>query len=195
MPSWGRTCCATPKAGVAMWLVGSLEVPAPAPTGLIDIVDEHDQTVGRAKRRDVFRLKVNFRTVHVLVFNSRTELLLQRLPPHGVRHPGLWGSSVAGYLHAGEKYAEAAQRRLSEELGISAPLAELGVTRMNDDGVVKFVGVFTATADDPRNMAPRQIAELKFWRLADIQKAVLTHPADFTDTFQHVFRFWEERRD
>ncbi len=178
-----------------MWLVGPPEVPAPAPTSLIDIVDEHDQTVGRAKRRDVFRLKVGFRTVHVLVFNSRNELLLQRLASHGVRHPGLWGSSVAGYLHAGEKYAEAAQRRLDEELGISAPLAEIGVTRMNDDGVVKFVGVFTATADHPRNMAPRQIAELKFWRLPDIQKAITTHPANFTDTFRHVFRFWEEYRD
>jgi isopentenyl-diphosphate delta-isomerase len=162
---------------------------------LIDVVDEHDQTVGSARRRDVFRLKVNFRTVHVLVFNSQNDLLLQRLAPDGVRHPGLWGSSVAGYLHAGEKYAEAAQRRLREELGTSAPLSEIGVTRMNDDGVTKFVGVFTATTDHPRNRIPHQVAELKFWSLPDVENAVAAHPEDLTDTFRHVFRFWEEHHD
>jgi isopentenyl-diphosphate delta-isomerase len=170
-------------------------MPAPSPTSLIDVVDEHDQTVGKARRRDVFQLKANFRTVHVLVFNSRNELLLQRLAPDGVRHPGLWGSSVAGYLHAGEKYAEAAQRRLREELGISAPLADIGVTRMNDDGVTKFVGVFTAAADHPRNGAPHQIAELKFLPVPAVERAIASHPEDFTDTFLHVFRFWEAHHD
>jgi isopentenyl-diphosphate delta-isomerase len=165
---------------------------APSPTSLIDIVDEQNEPVGVARRRDVFRLHVNFRTVHVLVFNSKAELLLQQLAQRSVRHPGLWGSSVAGYLHAGEKYTEAAQRRLREELGISAPLTEVGVTRMDDEGVTKFVGVFTTMADHPRNAAPYQIAKLKFCPLPVIEQSVVTDPDDYTDTFRHVLEFWRE---
>jgi 8-oxo-dGTP pyrophosphatase MutT (NUDIX family) len=167
-------------------------MPAPSPTSLIDVVDERNQLVGLARRRDVFRLHFNFRTVHVLVFNSQAELLLQKLTQSGVRHPGLWGSSVAGYLNAGEKYAEAAQRRLREELGISAPLTEIGVTRMDDEGVTKFIGVFTAIADHPRNAAPYQIAELKFFPLPVIERTVVTDPGNYTDTFRHVLEFWIE---
>jgi len=167
-------------------------MPAPSPTSFIDVVDEQNHAVGVAQRHDVFRLHANFRTVHVLVFNNQNDLLLQRLARSRSRHPGLWGSSVAGYLHAGEKYAEAAQRRLLEELGLSTPLTEVGVTPMKDEGITKFVGVFTTTADHPRNVAPDQIAEIKFFPLPVIEKTMVSHPNNYTDTFRYVLSFWRE---
>jgi len=163
---------------------------APSPTSLVDMVDEQNELVGVVRRRDVFRLRANFRTVHVLVFNSRHELLLQRLAWSRERHPGQWGSSVAGYLHAGEKYEEAAQRRLFEELGLSAPLSAVGITPMEDEGVRKFIGVFTTTADRPKNAAPDQISEIKFFPLPAVERDIVVHPSDYTDTFRHVLNFW-----
>src|ERR1039457_6703089 len=123
------------------------DVAAPSLTSLIDVVDEQNTPIGVVRRRDLFRLRANFRTVHVLIFNSRAEVLLQRLTWTRDREPGRWGSSAAGYLHAGEGYQDAAQRRLAEELGLTAPLTEVGVTCLHDDAVAQFAGVFTATAD------------------------------------------------
>jgi isopentenyl-diphosphate delta-isomerase len=168
---------------------------APSPTSLIDLVDDRNEPVGVIRRRDVFRVRANFRTVHVLVFNSRSKLLLQRLAATKERHAGQWGSSVAGYLHAGEKYEEAAQRRLREELGLSTPLAEIGITRMEDEGATKFVGVFTTTANHPQNAAPDQIAEIRFKPLLAVEQDIRVHPDNYTETFRHVLKFWREMTD
>lgn len=165
---------------------------APSLTSLIDVVDEQNQPIGVVRRRDLFRLRANFRTVHVLIFNSRAELLLQRLTWTRDREPGRWGSSAAGYLHAGEDYPAAARRRLAEELGLTTPLAEVGVTCLHDEAVAQFAGVFTATADRPQSAAPAHLAEIAFRPPADIEQDMAAHPDDYTETLRHVLDFWRQ---
>jgi 16S rRNA (adenine1518-N6/adenine1519-N6)-dimethyltransferase len=167
-------------------------VPAPSLTSLIDVVDEQNQPIGVVRRRDLFRLRANFRTVHVLIFNSHAELLLHRLTWTKDREPGRWGSSAAGYLHAAEGYQEAAQRRLAEELSLTVPLAEVGVTCLRDEAVAQFAGVFTATADSPRSPAHAHLAEIGFRPLAAIEQDMAAHPDDYTETLRHVLSFWRQ---
>jgi 16S rRNA (adenine1518-N6/adenine1519-N6)-dimethyltransferase len=168
------------------------DVAAPSLTSLLDVVDEQNKPIGVVRRRDLFRLRANFRTVHVLIFNSRGEVLLQRLAWTKDREPGRWGSSAAGYLHAGEDYQDAARRRLAEELGLTAPLTEVGVTCLHDDAVAQFAGVFTATADSPRSAAPAHLAEIAFRPLDVIDEDMAAHPDDYTETLRHVLAFWRQ---
>jgi len=167
-------------------------MPAPGPTSLIDAVDERNEPVGVVLRSEVFELRSNFRTVHVLVFNSAGDLLLQQLGPSRERHPLRWGSSVAGYLHAGETYEDAARRRLHEELAVEPPVIPLGVVSMVDEGVMKFVGVFTAQADHPRIGEPDHIARLEFSPVERVRADVQRQPERFTDALREVFAFWEK---
>jgi 8-oxo-dGTP pyrophosphatase MutT (NUDIX family) len=167
-------------------------VPSPSLTSLIDVVDEQNQPIGVVRRRDVFRLRANFRTVHVLIFNDRGGLLLHRLTWTRDREPGRWGSSAAGYLHAGEEYLAAARRKLAEELSLSSPLAEVGVTCMHDEGTAQFAGVFTATADRPRSAAPARLAEVTFRPVAVVEQDMAAHPDDYTETLRHVLNFWRQ---
>src|SRR4051812_46599174 len=162
---------------------------APGPTALIDVVDELNEPIATAPRGEVFARRANFRTVHVLVFNHRGELLLQQLSAQRERHPCQWGSSVAGYLHAGEDYETAARRRLYEELALRTDLRAVGVMPMADDGVTKFVGVFTTEADDPRNALPEHIALIEFRHVGVIRKQVANRPSDFTSTLREVLAF------
>ncbi|MGY5883677.1 NUDIX hydrolase [Modestobacter lacusdianchii] len=166
-------------------------MPAPSPTSLIDVVDESNEPIGAVPRGEVFERRVNFRTVHVLVFNASGELLLQQLSSSR-RHPLQWGSSVAGYLHAGESYQHAAVRRLHEELQLSAPVSSLGVLSMTDEGLTKFVGVFTAQSDTPKIGEPDHIASLAFRPPAQIREDVDSHPELFTETLREVLAFWEK---
>ena len=137
-------------------------MPRPGPASLIDRVDDLNHPIGTIPRATAFDEHANFRTVHVLVFDRRGSLLLQQLSASQERNPLQWGSSVAGYLHAGEACDEAARRRLAEELGLQAPLSRVGVTMMRDDGVKKFVGVYTTNSDSPRIAEPEHIEELRF---------------------------------
>ena len=157
----------------------------------IDVVDGHDSPIGEVIRRDVFRLHVNFRVVHVLVFNRKGELLIQQLGSTRQRHPRYWGSSVAGYVFAGETYQAAARRRISQELGIrNAILVSLGKFSMNDEGCQKFVGVFSTIQDGPFRIDNNHIDAVEFVSLSGIHHARLR----FTETFLKVLDFYEHRR-
>jgi len=169
---------------------GGLDVPRPGPDALIDRVDERNRSVGTVARQDVFKEHANFRTVHVLVVKDEGDVLLQQLAPTRERHPLQWGSSVAGYIYAGETYEEAARRRLREELGLETELHAVGITPMEDDGLTKFVGVFVTVADRPRVEEPDHIAAIEFRPQTELEQDIRLHADAYTDSFRHVLAFW-----
>jgi isopentenyldiphosphate isomerase len=168
---------------------------APTPASWLDRVDDADRPAGRVRRREVFEEKAGFRVAHVFVFDRAGRLLLQQLAPGRERHPMLWGSSVAGYLHRHEDYAEAAQRRLREELSLELPLAKHGSFRMIDDGSAKFVALFTTTGENPKIAEPEHIHRLEWWELDSLDEALRADPPRFTPTFQRVYAFYRRTRD
>jgi isopentenyldiphosphate isomerase len=158
----------------------------------IDAVDDEDRSIGVIKRSEVFVRRANFRVAHVFVFNRNQELLIQQLAFTRERHPGQWGSSVAAYLFAGENYAEAAIRRVSEELRMrDCPLHAVGKTVMIDQGCKKFITLFTASSDGPFQYDRSHIAQVQFLPVSEI---VLMHRSAvriFTPTFLAVLEFYQ----
>lgn len=61
--------------------------------------------------------------VHVCIFNSRNELLIQQRQLCKKGWPNMWDVSVGGSALAGESSGEAAQRETLEELGIKLDLS------------------------------------------------------------------------
>ncbi|GAA5482473.1 16S rRNA (adenine(1518)-N(6)/adenine(1519)-N(6))-dimethyltransferase RsmA [Haloferula sargassicola] len=86
---------------------------------VFDVVDEADEVVGQATRREVHDKDLMHRAVHIFAINGRGELLLQRRSLLKDRHPGVWDSSAAGHLDSGEDYPSAAVREMEEEMGIT----------------------------------------------------------------------------
>ncbi len=109
------------------------------------------------------------------------------------RHAGQWGSSVAGYVYAGETYHDAAQRRVPDELGISPALTFIGTTSMNDEQSTKFIGVFRGTADYAHIALPDHIGALEYVSIDRISEFQHTNTRTFTPTFLHVLRFCQHR--
>ena len=71
---------------------------------IFDVVNERDEVIDRQPRREVHRLGLKHRAVHVLVFNSRGEVFLQKRSPKKDTAAGLWDSSASGHLDSGEDY-------------------------------------------------------------------------------------------
>ena len=161
---------------------------------LVDVVNGNDTPVGIIARKDVFREHVNFRVVHELIFNSRAELLIQKLASTHPRHPGYWGSSVAGYLFAGESYQAAANRRLTQELGVAGLSMDfVGKISMGDEGCRKFIAIFTAIHDGPFDFNRDCIEQLEFLSIQQIHAAERSGMLLFTPTFLRVLAFYESR--
>jgi isopentenyldiphosphate isomerase len=149
---------------------------------LVDVVDPSDHVVASMPRKSVLPSGANFRVVHAFVFNSSRELLLQRVAP-GLRHELMWGSSVAGYVNAGESYDQAATRKIMDELRIQLSLKRVGKTAMVDGSSTKFITLFEGAHDGPLSPDPTQIAEMSFQSIPDVQAARRSGQRTFTPTF------------
>ena len=90
----------------------------------LDIVDESGQPTGKTvSRRDAHEYGILHRTAHVWVVreqNEHTEVLLQKRSEEKESYPGMYDTSSAGHIPAGEEPLPSALRELSEELGIAA---------------------------------------------------------------------------
>ena len=60
--------------------------------------------------------------IHVCIFNSKNELLIQRRHPDKIGWPGIWDISAAGSALQDEDSRMAAIREVKEELGIEINL-------------------------------------------------------------------------
>src|SRR3982751_5965774 len=86
---------------------------------IFDVVNERDEVIDRKPRSQVHRQGLLHRAVHVLVFNSRGQVFLQKRSMKKDRQPGVWDSSCSGHLNRGEDYDACAVRELQEEIGLS----------------------------------------------------------------------------
>jgi isopentenyl-diphosphate Delta-isomerase len=152
---------------------------------LIDTVDRSDKIVGQIEKQAALSAGVNFRVVHVLVFNHDGLLLMQQIPS-GKRHSSMWGSSVAGYVYSGETYEQAAERRLAQELGLRSPISFVAKTKMRESSGDKFIAIFRTTQSGPLTINSSEISGIEWIRPDLVDHLVSSGVRQFTPTFLHV---------
>jgi isopentenyl-diphosphate delta-isomerase type 1 len=126
---------------------------------IFDIVNDRDEVIGRKPRSEVHRLKLKHRAVHVLVFNSKGELFLQKRSKKKDCFPGMWDSSASGHLDSGEGYDACAVRELQEELGVimaNAPERLFKIDACPETGM-EFVWVYRVQSEGPFTLHPEEI--------------------------------------
>lgn len=160
---------------------------------IISVVDDHDVPRGALDRALLVANPSNFRVAHTFVFDDHGALLLQRTAP-GTRSPGKWGSSSAGYVHAGESYREACQRTVARELGINIQPSLIGKTSTADLGATKFIELFQGCSNGPFRLDQSEAEEVKYLAIAEIKTALRKTPDSFTDTFRIVFDLYVRNR-
>lgn len=88
---------------------------------LIDVLSEVGLRTGEVlPRAEIHRLGKRHRAVHLYLFNSQNEVLLQRRSLTVDHYPGLFGISVTGHINAGEFSSHTVRREIEEELGLDA---------------------------------------------------------------------------
>ena len=96
---------------------------------VIDICDEKGIPTGSTIDRDIaHRDGILHRTAHVWVVRknpSGYDILLQKRSMEKESFPGLYDTSSAGHIPAGQEPIDSALRELKEELGITAQPSEL----------------------------------------------------------------------
>jgi isopentenyl-diphosphate delta-isomerase len=148
------------------------------------LVDAADRPIGTAEKQDAHVRGLLHRALSVFLFDGAGRVLLQRRAATKYHSPDRWSNTCCSHPRPGEATADAARRRLREEMGIAAALehalaftyrAELegGLVEHEIDHV--FVGRFDG---EP---AP-DAAEVGAWAWRDVdelEREIAAHPERF----------------
>jgi isopentenyldiphosphate isomerase len=162
---------------------------------IFDIVNERDEVIGQRPRSEIHRLGLKHRAVHVLVFNSRGELFLQKRSMNKDCFPGAWDSSASGHLDSGESYDACAVRELGEEIGLTltgSPQRLFKVDACPDTGQ-EFVWVYRCQAEGPFRLHPEEIERGGWFARAELDRWLAERPGDFASGFIRIWRQMIER--
>jgi isopentenyl-diphosphate delta-isomerase type 1 len=157
---------------------------------IFDIVNEQDEVVGRLPRSQVHREGHKHRAVHILVFNARGEIFLQKRSMAKDCFPGAWDSSASGHVDSGEDYDACAVRELREELGLvieKAPARLFKIPACAETGQ-EFCWVYRLASEGPFVLHPEEIERGEWFTTARVNELIEEHPADFASGFVLIWR-------
>lgn len=148
---------------------------------IFDVVNELDQVIGQQTRAEVHRLGLRHRAVHVLVFNHRGEVFLQKRSMQKDTFPGAWDSSASGHLDSGEDYDACAVRELWEEIGLrvnQAPTRLFKIEACLDTGQ-EFVWVYRQESEGPFNLNPHEVETGAWFAPPEVTRWMAERPQEF----------------
>jgi len=161
-------------------------------TELLAVVDNNDQVIDTLPRNEIHRLQLRHRAVHILIFNSRRQLFLQQRSLNKDVNPGLWDSSAAGHVDAGESYAICADREIQEELGVTLdppprPLFKLPAS--NATGM-EFIQVYEGLHEGPFQLAVQEISAGDWFSISDIADRVARRDPQLSPCFITIWQHY-----
>jgi isopentenyl-diphosphate delta-isomerase len=156
------------------------------------LVNEQDESLGTMEKMEAHRKGLLHRAFSVFIFNSKGEMLLQQRAQNKYHSGGLWTNACCSHPAPGEPVAEAAVRRLQEEMGFSVPLEKIfaftyrsemenGLTEHEFDHV--FTGIYEGAVHPDKD----EVKDYCYKSMDAIREGLQTHPHHFTAWFRIAF--------
>jgi isopentenyldiphosphate isomerase len=156
---------------------------------IFDVVDAGDQVIGRAPRAEVHERGLMHRATHVLVFNAKGDVFLQKRSMKKDRQPGVWDSSASGHLNAGEDYDSCAVRELEEEIGLTCVqprrLFKLAASPDTDQ---EHVWIYRCEAEGPFRLDPEEIETGGWFSHAQVDEWMKHKPEEFASALLVIWQ-------
>jgi isopentenyldiphosphate isomerase len=162
---------------------------------IFDVVNERDEVVGRAPRSEIHATGLLHRVAHVLVFNSRGQVFLQKRSLTKDRQPGLWDSSASGHVDSGEDYDACAVRELREELGLRVAQPPERLFKINACAETdrEFVWVYRCQSEGPFELNADEIERGGWFAPDEVTRWMTERPQDFASALLFIWKRLQPR--
>jgi isopentenyldiphosphate isomerase len=153
----------------------------------LDIVNDRDEIVGQDTRHAIHTQGLWHREIHVIIYNSRGEILLQKRSHNSETFKGVWDLGVGGHVEPGDSYEYTACKETQEETGLVIEEADLEfvekIKKRSHDVMQNFYNnvfdaVYAYRYDGSIELLRREeakIDELRFWSVEDMKRSASHH--------------------
>jgi isopentenyldiphosphate isomerase len=154
----------------------------------LEIVNQKGEVISHAKRSEIHgNPSLMHRVVHVLVFNKKGEVLLQKRSNSKDVAPGKWDTSVGGHVGIGEDLNFSSKREMQEELGITGHEPEFIYSYIHSNHYeTELVTTYRCIYEGRISFNEEEIEEVRFWSLEEIMETIGKNI--FSDNFENEFR-------
>jgi len=148
------------------------------------LLDEQRRPVGQLPKSQVHHADTPLHLAFsCYVFDGAGRLLMTRRAVGKRTWPGVWTNSCCGHPMPGEPFADAADRRLRDELGLglaraAVVLPDFGYRAVAPDGVVEneFCPVLVAEVDGEPEPEPAEVMECRWAGWTEVVNLVRAAP-------------------
>lgn len=138
------------------------------------------------------------RSVHIFLLSPEGQVLLCKRPPSKRSYPDQFTSSAGGHVEGRESYLAAAQRELTEELGIQpARLEEVGSFTVHNDTERTHHRLYSYQLDAGSELqfAAEEISETRWHDPDDIDQLLQSDRTRFADPFVAAWQLFRTTPD
>ena len=155
------------------------------------LVNEKDQPIGQMEKMEAHQKGLLHRAFSVLIFNSSDQVLLQKRASNKYHSGGLWTNTCCSHPRPGEKVLESANRRLMEEMGMTADLTErfhfIYKTDLDNDLVEHELDhVLVGQSDDLPKLNSDEAEDFKYIDLETLKQELKSSPENYTVWFKII---------
>jgi isopentenyl-diphosphate delta-isomerase len=150
---------------------------------MLDVVDQSDNVVGQADRKECHKNFLRHRAVQIFVFDPAGSIFVQKRSRKKDVFPGLYEVSCSGHVHAGEAYTQAAVRELAEELGVTHrehELKELFTLKLSAKPEHEFIKQYILRCECVGRLQKEEVESGEFIAWEDLLVRVTSDPTQFT---------------
>ena len=156
------------------------------------LVDKNDNPIGLMEKIEAHRRGLLHRAFSVFIIDDASRLLLQKRSQTKYHSPGLWTNTCCSHPRNGEIVIDAANRRLMQEMGMSANLKHMFsfIYRAEfDNGLIEheFDHVFIGKSNSDPVINSDEVCEWKWTEIKKIKKDIIENSHHYTEWFKIIF--------
>lgn len=159
------------------------------------VVDKSDRVIGFKSKLEAHMNPVPLhRAISVVIFSTdKKKMLLQKRSKFKPTWPLYWSNTVCSHPYKNESYADAANRRLREEMGFSTSLKEdirfIYRAEMDETwGEHEYDVVFSGSYEGAVNPDPKEAADHKWITIRELKKDIIENSGKYTPWFTIILQ-------
>lgn len=167
----------------------------------LEVVDQNNNVIGKASRKECYEKGLLHRAVNIFIFNSKGQVFLHKRSEKKFRYKLFWDLSCSEHVRVGESFMDAAKRGLREELGFDTELEEVipihhvdnideSDEYQDNELVITYKGVY----DGEMKYDPAEVAEGKFFDIEEVNKLIEKGELKVTPWFLEDWKILNQKR-